>query len=306
MSGLKIWIIVALSFIVGAVVCFLVAIVAVGGDFTKFNITQYRQETYSVQGQFDEISIKTNTETDVVFALSQDGACKVVCWEAKKVKYFLSVNDGALEINGVDTRKWYEKITIYSPARMLTVYLPESEYAALTVQTDTGDIKLTNAFTFGSLDIQTYTGDVCVKNLTVTGELFVKVRTGDVKITDVTCGKYLGKATTGKIALSKVIVDGNFTLETSTGDVSLKETLVGGALTVSVGTGDVKFENSDATSLSVKTSTGDVTGTLLTDKIFIAKSNTGDVDVPKTTAGGRCEIRTSTGDIRIKIASLNG
>ena len=63
----------------------------------------------------------------------------------------------------------------------------------------------------------------------------------------------------------------------------------------------MKFKGSDAAELFVKTDTGDVTGSLLTDKIFITQTNTGDVDVPDTAAGGRCEIRTNTGDIEIKI-----
>ena len=35
--------------------------------------------------------------------------------------------------------------------------------------------------------------------------------------------------------------------------------------------------------------------------MLITQTNTGDVDVPDTAAGGRCEIRTNTGDIEIKI-----
>ena len=46
---------------------------------------------------------------------------------------------------------------------------------------------------------------------------------------------------------------------------------------------------------------GDIEGTLLTDKIFMAESDIGEVDVPKTTSGGRCEINTNTGDIDIEI-----
>ena len=41
--------------------------------------------------------------------------------------------------------------------------------------------------------------------------------------------------------------------------------------------------------------------TLLICSIFIAKTNTGDVKVPETTSGGKCEIKTSTGDIKIRI-----
>ena len=44
-----------------------------------------------------------------------------------------------------------------------------------------------------------------------------------------------------------------------------------------------------------------VGGTLLSDKVFITDTTTGDVDVPKTTTGGKCEITTTTGDIEIDI-----
>ena len=66
-------------------------------------------------------------------------------------------------------------------------------------------------------------------------------------------------------------------------------------------TGDVRFENSDATEIFVETGTGYVTGTLLTDKVFIIQTDTGNVDVPKSVDGSRCEIITDTGDIKITI-----
>jgi tRNA pseudouridine55 synthase len=51
----------------------------------------------------------------------------------------------------------------------------------------------------------------------------------------------------------------------------------------------------------VKTDTGDVTGSLLTGKTFIPHSDTGKVVLPDSTLGGRCEITTDTGDIRITV-----
>ena len=63
---------------------------------------------------------------------------------------------------------------------------------------------------------------------------------------------------------------------------------------------DVRFEGCDAGELSVRTDTGDVTGTLLSGKVFLVQSDTGRVEVPKTVSGGRCEIATDTGDILIE------
>ena len=56
-----------------------------------------------------------------------------------------------------------------------------------------------------------------------------------------------------------------------------------------------------AAELYVRTTTGDVTGALLSEKVFITGTNTGSVAVPETTTGGVCEIRTNTGSIRIGI-----
>ena len=66
-------------------------------------------------------------------------------------------------------------------------------------------------------------------------------------------------------------------------------------------TGKVKFNGCDAETIYVKTDTGSVTGSLLTDKVFVTDTDTGSVDVPKTITGGRCEITTDTGNIRLSI-----
>ena len=64
--------------------------------------------------------------------------------------------------------------------------------------------------------------------------------------------------------------------------------------------GDVEFNGCDADEIYVKTNAGNVTGSFLSNKVFIVDTDTGSVDVPKTETGGRCEINTHTGDIKIK------
>ena len=66
-------------------------------------------------------------------------------------------------------------------------------------------------------------------------------------------------------------------------------------------TGDVRMEGCDAAEIFILTDTGDVAGSLLSDKVFVVETDTGDVDVPRSAAGGRCEITTDTGDIRITV-----
>ena len=110
------------------------------------------------------------------------------------------------------------------------------------------------------------------------GDITVGVSTGKAYLTDIACKNVISSGSTGDIFLDNVIAANKFYIERSTGDV--------------------RFENSDATEIFVETGTGYVTGTLLTDKVFIIQTDTGSVDVPKTITGGRCEITTDTGDIR--------
>ena len=63
----------------------------------------------------------------------------------------------------------------------------------------------------------------------------------------------------------------------------------------------MRLERCDAAEIMINTDTGDVEGSLLSDKIFAAKSGTGDVEVPETGTGGRCIITTDTGDISITV-----
>ena len=114
----------------------------------------------------------------------------------------------------------------------------------------------------------------------------MSVTTGDVKLSDILCKNFISSGNTGNITLKNVIVEEKISIERSTGDI--------------------KFDGADAAEIFAKTSTGDVTGSFLTDKVYIVETNTDDVDVPRTTTGGRCEITTGTGDISIKIKNEFG
>ena len=81
----------------------------------------------------------------------------------------------------------------------------------------------------------------------------------------------------------------------------MEKLIVSQKLSVQRGTGDVWLKESDASEITILTDTGDVTGSLLSEKVFFAVTDTGRVTVPKTITGGMCEIRTNTGDIRIEI-----
>ena len=131
---------------------------------------------------------------------------------------------------------------------------------------------------FNSVYIEESTGDVSIEKLSVIS-LDINLSTGDVELSDVAC-KIL--STSG-----------------NTGDVYLKNVTAAKNLSITRSTGDIEFLNSDAFEIFVATDTGDVKGSLLSPKIFITQTDTGKIDVPHTTEGGKCEITTVTGDIKI-------
>lgn len=60
-------------------------------------------------------------------------------------------------------------------------------------------------------------------------------------------------------------------------------------------------ENADAGELYLKTESGSVSGTVLTEKVFLTETVSGTVNVPKTAKGGKCEIITKYGDVDISV-----
>ncbi len=133
---------------------------------------------------------------------------------------------------------------------------------------------------YDSVSVKENTGDINIQNISLnTLNLFVS--TGDVYLRNINCKNLTFKADTGDIYLENVVASEKFLIETTTGDV--------------------EFEKSDANEIFVNTSTGDVKGSLLTNKIFVVETSTGDIGVPETSNGGKCEIKTSTGDVEITV-----
>ena len=314
----KVMIIVAVALVIlGAVIC-VAAAAAMKFDFRKMDNGNYETNTYTVKEKFSSISIEASTER-IAFKPANDGKCTVVCLEEENLKHEVSVSGGTLTIIEKDERKWNDHIGFYTRTPEITVYLPESGYADLSIKTDTGDIEIPADFSFESASIKGDTADIefyaPVEDL-----LMIHVTTGDIKTANITAGELDLRASTGHMSLSSVRCDGdiftkvstgkirleditcrNLTSEGTTGDLTMKNVVASGNFKITRDTGDVEFDACDAAEIYVKTSTGDVTGTLLSEKIFFAESHTGKVSVPKSVTGGRCEIETDTGKIDISV-----
>lgn len=294
----KIWLIVAISLVAVGSLIFAGSLAALDFDFTKLGTQKYETNTYEVSGDFDKISIDVTT-TEIVLKPSDDETCRAECFEQEKLKHSVTVQDGILIIDTVDTRKWFDHIGMSFGNMKMTVYLPRDEYTSLTIDTVTGDVEIAKEFAFQNIKVSGSTADV-ICCASASNIIEIDTDTGDINVDTLIAGEMMLSTATGKIGLTDVNCT-SLAAESNTGNISLKNVIAADIFSIENDTGDVRFENSDAASISVRTSTGDVTGTLLSEKIFITKTSTGDVSVPKTITGGRCEITTDTGNIEIDI-----
>ncbi len=314
----KIWIITAVSLIFAGGIIFAGAMNMLKWDFKGINTTKYETNTYDIEDQFEGITIKTNT-ADISFLKSNDETCRVECLEPQKAKHTVFIEQNKLNIDITDMRKWYDHISFFSfDTPKITVYLPYDKYASLVINSSTGEIEIPNNFTFDSIDIKASTGNVNCKASTV-NHLKIKLSTGHINAEDITAGninfttstgginirsvdcsgEFKVNVTTGKCYLTNVNCE-NFVSNGDTGDMALTNVIATKDFNIERSTGDIKLEKCDADKLFIETDTGDVKGSLLTSKVFICETDTGRVNVPKSTEGGRCEISTDTGDIKIE------
>jgi len=274
----KVWLMLAALLIVIGSILFVGVMTLLNWDFTKLSTSEFETNEYEIAENYQHISVATKT-ADIVLLPSDSAKTTVICYEQVNMKHTVSVKDGVLKIHVEDTRKWYEYIGISFLTPKITVYVPQGEYGDLTIHSATGNVEIPAGFGFQSMNISVSTGAVSVSGATCYGDIGIYVTTGRASITDVRCD----------------------TLRTagSTGDLYMRNVVTAEKLSAERATGSITFEKCDAAELYLKTSTGNVTGSLLSEKIFTAQAGTGHVDVPNTASGGRCEIYTGTGNIKI-------
>ncbi len=317
------------------------AMSAAAWDFGALQTQKYEPVTHEVAGDISDISIQT-IESSIELRTSIDGTCKIECMESEHVTYSVSVQEGTLKITTNDARKWYHNIGIFNTERQnMVVYLPKTAYESLQIKSNTGTVHTPSDFSFASVQIslntgmvkweagvvhsmsvETDTGFVQIRNVSMDGTLSVETDTGRAEINGAEAQSIKVETKTGKAIVTDAIAKSTMNVKTSTGNAELTgcravdvfvETNTGkakladvvatGKMDIDTDTGDVALDGCDAAEIKIETDTGDVRGTLLTPKIIYTETNTGRVEVPRSTTGGICEITTDTGDIIISIVS---
>lgn len=301
-KGVKILIFVAIGVIVlGIGVCALS--LAVGGfDLQKYSFgeeTELLTKNIAIKDAFSSVDVDMETG-DIIFVPSKDDSCSVESVVPDKAEFSAEVRDGTLYVVCKDTRKWYEKISLFNMTKeKVTLTLPVKDYTGLNIVSTSSDLHMPNDFSFENAAVKIITGDVNFAAKVKNKQSF-DVTTGDLCVSESSPKELSVKCFTGNMQFSDIGCD-NMDVVNTTGDIALNNTVSTGDMTIRLTTGDVAFSSCDAKDIAVKLTTGDVSGTLLSDKEFKADTVTGDVNVPDTTSDGTCEVKVVTGDINLKV-----
>lgn len=296
----KITIIIAAALVAIGLIISLCTLIPLNFNFASLNTFHSAVNTYTVNESFRSIRIE-DVECDIRLMVSDDDKCHVNCVEEEKISHTVKVTDDTLKIERKDNRRWYEQIQFFYWEDMrIDIYLPKTEYTDLYIMSTSGDIKISENISFEKavfnnisgdiniskisadyIDIQTTSGDITLNSVNADSELKLRSVSGDLDIADVDCRNISAETTSGNQVLADVIAEKNMKINSVSGDIY--------------------FKQSDSDDIFVNTTSGNVSGTILSDKIFNVDTTSGDIDVPKSAVGGKCEITTTSGDINIDL-----
>ena len=199
---IKIWLIVAITLILIGSIVFVGEMTMLKWDFKKLSTVKYETNTYEFTENINDISVITDT-ADIKILPSESTDTKIICNEEEKGTHLVSVTNGKLEIKYQNNKKWYENIGINYGSQKITVYIPEKEYVSLFINLSTGDVDVSENFSFESINITASTGDI-ISGASASEEIIIKTSTGCIQLENLSCKTLDLKTTTGKITVSDV------------------------------------------------------------------------------------------------------
>lgn len=329
---------VALVMIIAGAAIFFVAFAVAGFNFENMSTVKISTQNAEIKEQFQRISI-SSYEYDIKLLKSDSEKCRVVFTGNEKLSLVCNVKDAELVIDLNDNRKWYEYIQFaFQKDTGIMVYLPEKEYDALYASSYSGGIFIDSSFSFDEanfdtssgdikasgitaekLDIQSYSGKIDISKISVSDKINIGTQSGAINAGNVNANNIAVNSYSGKVNLEKFIAKESLSVETQSGNVvlngnansvavntysgriNLENSIVETSLSVETSSGNVMFNNCDAGEITVDTYSGSVSGTLLSDKIFVTSTYSGSINVPISSGTEICTISTQSGNININV-----
>ncbi len=226
MKGIRRLLVIGSSLTAVGALLFAGAMAGLGFDFAAFSTRGLTAKTCEIDEDFDGISINAPT-TEIVLRPSGDGTCRVEFQEEENVEHYAAVQSGTLTIGVRDARSWYDRLGISFENMRMTVYLPRAEWAALRIETETGDVEIPDGFSFetvtvssGTADIvcraavrdalalHAGTGNVAVDSAGISGSVDIGTKTGNIRLSGFEARSVAAESHTGDLSLEGVVATG--------------------------------------------------------------------------------------------------
>lgn len=248
-----------------------------GFDFGFLGSFRPQSNSRTVNEPFDAIQIRGGV-CDVDVSTSYDGRCQVYVRDLDGTSAPVRVEDGTLTVAGGGERSWLEKLKVLDEGeRYISISLPEDMVCALTVETGSGDIYVSDELTFTNASVTADSGDISF-HAGVEGEAALGTGSGDIYMSTLSLG--------------------SLTARTDSGELDLDGVTASGAVELSSGSGDIWLWDCDGESFQIGTDSGDVSASFLRRMDFVTDSDSGNVDAPlPDRSAGRCQVTTGSGDI---------
>lgn len=227
-------------------------------------------------------------------------------------------DDGTLNINYVDDRKWYQRIGIFifDRAPALTVTVPEGLSVEYDIISVSGDISAEALFGDGNISIVSTSGNITVSSAGA-DEIFIKTTSGDISVNNIDSKVSSIESTSGDISVNHISTD-ELSVKTTSGEISLDKADVRGLCTLKSTSGELEMGTVSVGTIDAKTVSGNISAEKLTLTGGEFKSTSGDVDillakddrgysvVSKTTSGSVRLPDRNDGEFRINVKTVSG
>ncbi len=290
----------------GLIVCCVCTVFA-GFDFSKLSTSDPQTPVYydfdPTIVEINSINISLSTD-DLSIVESDDGLIHLKLFKYEYEDATAEVKNGVLSIGKkLQGYKSIMNINLDFGDYTSILSIPKGLECDISATLSTGDVTISNTESLGRVSVSQSTGDTTVTKSSMK-ELTVSCSTGDIKAENVSISENAAFTTsTGHCTLTNASVAGTLMRGTSTGKTSLINVTCA-SLTVDSTTGDIELTALDAKDISIKTSTGDVYGSVkgtISDYTITSDTSTGDNSLPDSLALGdkRLKVKTTTGDIEI-------
>lgn len=288
-------------------------------DFSKLKTIEYHTSEEIIDEPFQNLYIQTEF-SDVTLLPSDDGTCKISFCQLLHELHVTTVEDNTLMIDFFPIYALYQTVGPTFGDPKITIYLPRTEYDSLNIQTGSADVNIPQDFHFKSISISSSLSPTVNSRASVDGAIEIKTEGGKIDLANVSAETLDVTTNSGKIFLTDVTCHDDITIHaakrkieltnvkcksistcSTTGKTLLNNVIAEETLLVESTKGNVYFNSCDAARIVVQTTRGDVSGTLLSPKIFTPQTERGKVKLEECKTGGDCKITTQTGDIQIRI-----